>query len=261
MGETRLMADELIGKVIVLTGGADGIGRECALAYVREGATVAILDRNFAAAERTAGELGGGCIAVSTDVSDGESVRIALAAVSERFGRIDAIHNNAGISSPSRPLHETTEQEWDDLQRTNVKSVYWTTRFAFEALKASKGCILNTASMVGLIGQADHAAYVASKGAMISLTKALAVDYARYSIRVNAICPAGVWTPMLERWCAEQKEPDSIRRYLDEIHLLGSCPHGDVIADAAVFLLSAKARFMTGCILPVSGGAELGYRR
>ena len=262
MGEAWLtMADELAGKIIVLTGGADGIGRECALAYAREGATVAILDRDFAAAQRTATELSGDSIALAVDVCDGAMVRIALAAVVERFGRIDAVHNNAGIASPSKPLHETTEQEWDDLQRTNVKSVYWTTRFAFDALKASKGCILNTASMVGLIGQADHGAYVASKGAMISLTKAMAVDYASYSIRVNAICPAGVWTPMLEQWCDEQREPDSIRRYLDEIHLLGYCPHGDVIADAAVFLLSARARFMTGCILPVSGGAELGYRR
>jgi meso-butanediol dehydrogenase/(S,S)-butanediol dehydrogenase/diacetyl reductase len=255
------MGNELKDKVIVLTGGADGIGRECALAYGREGATVAILDRNLDAAQHSASEIGGSSIALGADVSDGEAVRRAIEAVVKQFGRIDAVHNNAGIASPSKPLHETTEQEWDDLQRTNVKAVYWTTRFAFDALTTSKGCILNTASMVGLIGQTDHAAYVASKGAMISLTKAMAADYARYSIRVNAICPAGVWTPMLERWCAEQQEPDSIRRYLDEIHPLGYCPHGDVIADAAVFLLSAKARFMTGCILPVSGGAELGYRR
>jgi NAD(P)-dependent dehydrogenase (short-subunit alcohol dehydrogenase family) len=115
--------------------------------------------------------------------------------------------------------------------------------------------------MVGLIGQQDHAAYVATKGAMISLTKAMAADYARYSIRVNAVCPAGVWTPMLEKWCDEQSDPKNIRQVLDDMHLLGSCPHGDVIADAAVFLLSSKARFITGCILPVSGGAELGYRR
>jgi NAD(P)-dependent dehydrogenase (short-subunit alcohol dehydrogenase family) len=115
--------------------------------------------------------------------------------------------------------------------------------------------------MVGLIGQQNHAAYVASKGAMISLTKAMAADYARYAIRVNAICPAGAWTPMLEKWCDEQTDPEGIRQYLDDIHLLGPCPRGDVIADAAVFLLSSKARFITGCILPVSGGAELGYRR
>lgn len=255
------MADELAGKVIVLTGGADGIGRECALAYGRAGAKVAIVDRDLEAAHRTAAESGGDGIALGADVSEGEMVRVALTAVLDRFGRIDAIHNNAGISSPSKALHETTEEEWDDLQRTNVKSVYWTTRFGFEALKASRGCILNTASMVGLIGQAEHAAYVASKGAMISLTKAMAVDYAGYSIRVNAICPAGVWTPMLERWCTEQRDPERIRQYLDEIHPLGYCPRADVIADAAVFLLSEKARFMTGCILPVSGGAELGYRR
>jgi NAD(P)-dependent dehydrogenase (short-subunit alcohol dehydrogenase family) len=115
--------------------------------------------------------------------------------------------------------------------------------------------------MVGLMAQENHAAYVATKGAMISLTKAMAIDCARYFIRVNAICPAGVWTPMLERWCEEQPDPSTIRKYLDDIHLLGYCPRGDVIADAAVFLISAKARFITGCILPVSGGAELGYKR
>jgi meso-butanediol dehydrogenase / (S,S)-butanediol dehydrogenase / diacetyl reductase len=255
------MPGDLSGKVIVLTGGADGIGRECALAYAREEATVVILDRDLDTALRTASEAGGDSIALRADVTDGDALRVAIDAVLERFGRIDAVHNNAGIASPSKPLHETTEREWDDLQRTNVKSVFWTTKYAFEALAASKGTILNTASMVGLIGQRDHAAYVSSKGAMISLTKAMAADYARHSIRVNAVCPAGVWTPMLERWCSEQSDPGSIRQYLDNIHLLGSCPHGDVIADAAVFLLSSKARFITGCILPVSGGAELGYRR
>jgi NAD(P)-dependent dehydrogenase (short-subunit alcohol dehydrogenase family) len=255
------MPADLSGKIVVLTGGADGIGRECALAYARAEATVAILDRDLDAAARTASRAGGDSIALHADVSDGYQVNLAISKVLEHFGRIDAVHNNAGIASPSKPLHETTEQEWDDLQRVNLKSVYWTTRFAFEALAKSKGSILNTASLVGLIGQQNHAAYVATKGAMISLTKAMAADYARYSIRVNAICPAGVWTPMLEKWCAEQPDPESIRQYLDDIHLLGSCPHGDVIADAAVFLLSAKARFITGCILPVSGGAELGYRR
>jgi len=255
------MPGDLSGKVIVLTGGADGIGRECALAYAREGATVAILDRDLETALCTASEAGGECIALHADVSDGDALRAAIDAVLKQFGRIDSVHNNAGIASPSKPLHETSEQEWDDLQRINVKSVFWTTKYAFETLAASKGAILNTASMVGLIGQQDHAAYVASKGAMISLTKAMAADYARFSIRVNAVCPAGVWTPMLERWCSEQPNPGSIRQYLDDIHLLGSCPHGDVIADAAVFLLSSKARFITGCILPVSGGAELGYRR
>ena len=255
------MERDLDGKVIVVTGGADGIGLECALAYVREGAAVAILDRDREALERSKQKLGETSIMVHTDVSDGSSVEQAMIRVRDRFGRIDAVHNNAGIASPSKPLHETSEAEWDDLVRANLKSVYWTTRFAFAPLVASEGSILNTASMVGLIGQQNHAAYVATKGAMIALTKAMAIDYAPHKIRVNAVCPAGVWTPMLERWCAEQPDPASISQYLDQIHLLGYCPHGDVVADAAVFLLSSKARFITGCILPVSGGAELGYRR
>lgn len=194
-------------------------------------------------------------------LADAGSVQRAVQATIERFTRLDAVHNNAGLSSPSKPLHETTEDEWDRLVQVNLKSVYLTTRFAFGALSAGKGCILNTASMVGLIGQSNHAAYVATNGAMISLTKAMALDYAPLGIRVNAICPAGVWTPMLRAWASEQPDPHAIEDYLDGIHALGYCPKPDVIADAAVFLLSGSARFITGCILPVSGGAELGYRR
>jgi len=255
------MEKDLEGKVILLTGGASGIGRECAIAYAREGATVAILDQNFEEAKGAAKELGNRSTAYHSDVSSGAEIQAAITAVLKEFGRLDAVHNNAGIVGPSCPLHETTEEQWDDLQRTNLKSVYWTTKFAFAALVESKGAILNTASMVGLLGQQDHAAYVAAKGGMISLTKAMAADYAKYHIRVNAVCPAGVWTPMLEQWAADQPNPAGIRQYLDDIHLLGYCPRGDVIADAAAFLLSSKARFITGSILPVSGGAELGYRR
>ena len=153
------------------------------------------------------------------------------------------------------------KQEWDNLHRINLKSVYLTTHAAFDALKGAKGGILNTASMVGLIGQASHAAYVSTKGGMIALTKAMALDYAPLGIRVNAICPAGVWTPLLRKWSQEQAGMAGIEHYLNEIHPLGYCPEGDVVADAATFLLSDKARFITGCILPVSGGAELGYRR
>ena len=200
-------------------------------------------------------------MAVQADVGERTAVEAAIRAVLARYGKLDAVHNNAGIASPSKPLDETLEHEWDELIRVNVKSVLWTTRFTLDALAATKGSILNTASMVGLIGQENHAAYVASKGAMIALTKAMALDYAPKGIRVNAVCPAGVRTPMLEKWCSEQPEPGRVRQYLDEMHPLGVCPRGDVIADVAAFLLSEQARFLTGRILPVSGGAELGYRR
>ena len=123
----------------MLTGGADGIGRECALAYAREGATVAILDRDLETARQHRIGSRRRHASFHADVSDGEATRAAIDAVLGRFGRIDAVHNNAGIASPSKPLHETTEQEWDDLLRVNVKSVFWTTRFAFEALAAEQG--------------------------------------------------------------------------------------------------------------------------
>jgi meso-butanediol dehydrogenase/(S,S)-butanediol dehydrogenase/diacetyl reductase len=255
------MPGELSGKVILLTGGADGIGRECASAYVREGAAVAVVDLDGEKAALTVAALGSDCMAVQADVGEGSAVKSAIGAVLTHYGKLDAVHNNAGIASPSKSLDQTTELEWDELMRVNVKSVFWTTRFSLDALAAAEGSILNTASMVGLIGQDNHAAYVASKGALIALTKAMVLDYARRGIRVNTICPAGVWTPTLEKWCSEQPEPGRIRQYLDDIHLFGACPRGDVIADAAVFLLSQRARFITGCTLPVSAGAELGYRR
>jgi NAD(P)-dependent dehydrogenase (short-subunit alcohol dehydrogenase family) len=248
-------------KVIFLTGGGQGIGRECALAYAREGAQVVVADLDRAAADETIALLDGGGLAVECDVGDNASVEEAVHQALNHYARLDAVHNNAGIANPSLPLHETSEEEWDDLHRVNLKSVYLTTRHAIAALQATKGCILNTASMVGQIGQANHAAYVSTKGAMIALTKAMALDYADAGIRVNAICPAGVWTPMLRDWAQEQPNPAGIEQYLDQIHPLGSCPEGDVIADAAAFLLSDRARFITGSILPVSGGAELGYRR
>jgi NAD(P)-dependent dehydrogenase (short-subunit alcohol dehydrogenase family) len=251
----------LLDKVVFITGAASGIGRECALACARAGASVAIADIDLAQARKTAAEIGDAAMAIACDVSDAASVELAMATAIERFGRIDALHNNAGLSTPSKTLEETSEAEWDRIMSVNLKGVFWTTRAALPALKLSKGAILNTASMVGTIGQANHAAYVASKGALIALTKAMALDYARFGIRVNAISPAGVWTPMLEQWAAEQPDPGAIRNYLDRIHALGYCPHGDVVAGAAVFLLSDQSRFITGCVLPVSGGAELGYRQ
>ena len=143
----------------------------------------------------------------------------------------------------------------------NLKSILWTTKYGIEALKSSEGCILNTSSMVGELGQNNHAAYTASKGDLNALTKTMALDYAPFGIRVNAVSPAGVRTPMLRSWATQQQDPHSIEKYLDEIHAFGYCPEEDVIADASVFLLSDDARFITGCILPVSGGAELGYKR
>jgi meso-butanediol dehydrogenase/(S,S)-butanediol dehydrogenase/diacetyl reductase len=250
----------LSNKVIFLTGGSMGIGLECAKAYAMAGANVVIAASSHGPVEEAVKQLGKEHLGIVCDVSNSADVENAIRQTIEKYGKIDAIHNNAGIASPSKPLHETSDEEWQELMDVNLKSVLFTTRFGFEELKKSRGCILNTSSLVGEIGQENHAAYTATKGAMNALTKSMALDYARYKIRVNAVLPAGVWTTMLHQWKEEQPDPASIEKYLDDIHPLGYCPDGDVIADACVFLLSDKARFITGTILPVSGGAELGYR-
>ncbi|MGE3243379.1 MAG: SDR family NAD(P)-dependent oxidoreductase [Pirellulales bacterium] len=251
----------LENKVVFLTGGSDGIGRHCAEAYAAEGAQVAVVARSKDRVDAAVAELGTRHLGIVCDVSQSDEVQAAIAATLAHFGRIDAIHNNAGITGPSKPLHETSESEWDEVLSINLKSVYLTTKFGLDALRQTRGSILNTSSLVGVIGQATHAAYTATKGGMNTLTKSMALDYAEYGIRVNAVCPAGTWTPMLRKWASDQADPAAINEYLDAIHPLGNCPEGDVIADACVFLLSDKARFITGHIMHVSGGAELGYRR
>jgi NAD(P)-dependent dehydrogenase (short-subunit alcohol dehydrogenase family) len=251
----------LTNHVVFLSGGSTGIGLDCAKAYAAEGAKVVLCARNGDLAAAEAAKLPGDHRGIRCDVSSGEEVEKAIRFVIDTFGRLDVIHNNAGIASPSKSLHETSEEEWDALVNINLKSVYWTTKYGYPHLKASKGNILNTSSLVGVMGQAIHAAYTGTKGGMNTLTKSMALDYADDGIRVNAVCPAGTWTPMLRQWCKEQPDPASIEQYLDDIHPLGYCPEGDVIADACVFLISEKARFVTGHIMHVSGGAEIGYRR
>lgn len=248
-------------KIIFLTGGSRGIGFECAKKYVLAGARVVIISNDAASLESCMLELDDIHIGLLCDVSSSADVERAIAVALDKYGRIDIIHNNAGIAHPSKPLHETTEAEWDSLMAVNLKGILHTTRFGINALIASQGCILNTSSLVGDIGQENHAAYTATKGAVNALTKSMALDYAKYKIRVNAVAPAGVWTQLLEEWSMEQDDVAGIKKYLDGIHALGYCPAGDVIADACVFLVSEKARFITGVIMPVSGGAELGYRK
>jgi meso-butanediol dehydrogenase/(S,S)-butanediol dehydrogenase/diacetyl reductase len=248
-------------KVIFLTGGSSGIGLECAKKYRAAGAYVIIAANEAASLKEALDLLPEGVMGILCDVSRSVEVQQAIRQTLERFGRIDVIHNNAGIAHPSKPLDETDEAEWDRLFAINLKSILFTTQYGLEALKSSAGCILNTSSLVGEIGQENHAAYAATKGAINALTKSMALDYARYKIRVNAVAPAGVWTPLLREWAHAQESGSQIAEYLDGIHVLGYCPEGDVVADACVFLASDHARFITGSILPVSGGAELGYRR
>ena len=252
---------ELEGKVIFLTGGSDGIGFECFKAYAAAGAFVAIIAIDQDQIDKALSEVPGNHLGILCNVAVANEVMQAVSTTIEKYGRIDAIHNNAGIAGASKMLHDTTEAEWEALMNVNLRGIFNTIKHGFAALSASKGCILNTSSMVGEIGQNLHAAYTATKGGVNALTKSMALDYAPLGIRVNAVSPAGVWTPMLRSWSQSQPDPAAMESYLNNIHALGYCPNGDVVADACVFLLSEKARFITGCILPVGGGAELGYKR
>jgi meso-butanediol dehydrogenase/(S,S)-butanediol dehydrogenase/diacetyl reductase len=252
----------LTGKVILLTGGTEGIGYECAKVYYRAGARVSIISNSADSIERAKAAFNNDHIHyILANVAYATDVENAVEETINRFGKIDVVHNNAGISSPSSTICETSDNEWNMLFNVNVKGIFHTTKYAIAQLKENRGVILNTGSLVGEIGQERHAAYSATKGAVNALTKSMALDYAGNGIRVNAVAPAGVWTPMLRTWSHQQINKDEIEEYLDNIHPLGYCPDSDVIADACLFLISDQARFITGCILPVTGGAELGYRK
>ena len=250
----------LDNKILLLTGGANGIGWECAKAYSCAGAIVCIIDKNAIAVQQQRELPAADHLFIEVDITNEQEVKDAIKTIIDKYGRLDAIHNNAGTATPSKSLDKTCVTEWNTIMDVNLKSILFTTTYGIEHLKAVRGSILTTSSLVGSIGQENHAAYVATKGAVNALTKAMALDYAPFGIRVNAVCPAAIKTPMLETWSKEQPNATVIAKYLDNLQPLGKMPEGDVIADACVFLLCDAARFITGCILPVSGGAELGYR-
>ena len=133
-------------------------------------------------------------------------------------------------------------------------------KFAYPLLKETQVCVLNISSMAGVTGQERHAAYAATKGGINTLTKSAAVDWGPQRVRVNALCPAGVWTDALRVWCEEQPDKQEAEQYHDRIHSLGYCPGPEEMATVAVFLCSDEAKFMTGAIVPVSGGSECGYK-
>jgi NAD(P)-dependent dehydrogenase (short-subunit alcohol dehydrogenase family) len=156
-------------------------------------------------------------------------------------------------------VQDTTLDQFEQLVDVNFRSVFLGCKLSYPHLKAARGCVLNISSMAGVTGQERHAVYGATKGAINALTKCTAVDWGRDGIRVNAICPAGVWTDTLRRWMKVQPDAAGIESYLNKIHSLGYCPEPEEIASVAAFLCCDEAKFVTGCVMPVSGGSECGY--
>lgn len=247
------------GKVAVVTGGALGIGRSACLLLGREGAAVAVTDildregREVAEEIRSAGGTAGYW---HLDVSDEAEVAAVFRGVKERFGKIDVLVNNAGISGVNKPTDEITEPEWDRLMAVNVKGVFFGTKHAVPYLKAAgRGSIINLSSIYGIVGGGDVPPYHASKGAVRLMTKNDALLYAPFRIRVNSIHPGFIWTPMVENYLrAGPGEFEELRKAVDAKHPIGSMGEPDDIGWAVVYLASEEAKFVTGAELVIDGG-------
>ncbi|HEY7476062.1 MAG TPA: SDR family NAD(P)-dependent oxidoreductase [Vicinamibacterales bacterium] len=257
------MTADAAKRTVLITGAAKGIGLATAQQFAKAGAAVALVDRDRQGVADAAADIeqqGGRCVAIAADVSNPADVARAVERSVSSFGSLDVLVNNAGIHF-ARAIDEYTDEEWDRVFAVNLKGPYHVVRAALPALRQSKGTIVFVASMTALVGQDRGAAYVASKGALVSLTKALAIELAPDGIRVNCVCPAGVDTPLMREWAATLPNPAEVLRGQAAMHLTNRLASADEIASTILFLASPAASFITGITLPVEGGATLGYRR
>ncbi len=251
------MAQRLYDRVAVITGGGSGIGLATAHRFAAEGATVVVVDVNAEAGRAAADAVGGEF--VGCDVSDESAVAALFDGVAERHGRVDIAFNNAGISPPDDDsILETGLDAWERVQRVNLTSVYLCCRHAIPHMRRQgRGSIVNTASFVALMGAAtSQIAYTASKGGVLALSRELGVQFAREGIRVNALCPGPVATPLLMELFA--KDPERAARRL--VHVpMGRFAQPEEIAAAVAFLASDDASFVTASAFVVDGGITGAY--
>jgi NAD(P)-dependent dehydrogenase (short-subunit alcohol dehydrogenase family) len=256
-----MLHQKLHGRTAIITGGAGGIGRATALLFAREGAAVAIVDLNQAAGVEIAGEIsaaGGHAIFERADLTRPDDCQRVVDCTVKKFGGVHVLFNNAGIIRRASVL-EVTEDEWDEVMAVNVKSVFLMSRVVIPVMaKAGGGSIVNTASGWGLAGGARAAAYCASKGAVVLLTKAMAIDHGGQKIRVNCICPGDTDTAMLRGEARQLGEAED--RFLSGAarRPLGRVGTPEEIAQAALYLASDASSFVTGTALVVDGGGLAG---
>lgn len=243
---------EFAGKVVFVTGGASGIGAETARMLSERGARVMIADLDAAAAEAVAAGLrdaGGQAAALGLDVGDASAVAAAVAATLDTFGRLDGALNNAGVATPYCALAEVPLDEWARQLTVNLSGVFYSMRAQVPALlETGGGSIVNMSSILGVVAADGRAGYAASKHGVVGLTRTAALDYADRGIRVNAIAPGYVETPLLIG------RSDEERREIAGRHPMKRLARPDEIAEAACFLLSDRASFMTGAVLGADGG-------
>jgi NAD(P)-dependent dehydrogenase (short-subunit alcohol dehydrogenase family) len=246
------------GKVAFVTGAGSGIGRETALAFSREGAAVVVTDRSEDGNKETAGlveQAGGEVLALACDVTSEADVAAALEAAADRFGRLDAAFNNAGVEQPVRPLHEISLAEFDRVTAVNLRAVFLCMQLQIPRILASGGgTIVNTASGAGVKGISGQSAYCATKFGVVGMTKAAALDYADQGIRINAVCPGIIATPMMDRFTGGTAEG---RDRVVAQEPIGRMGRPEEIAEAVLWLSSEASGFIVGHALVVDGGQTI----
>lgn len=246
-------------SVVLITGGLGGIGMACVAAFLDAGSRVVATDTTSAAKEYPPAFKTDRYRFLPTDIRDESAVEELVADAVRAFGSLDTLINNAAIFKPMSPVHKTTAAEFDALIAVNLRGLFFCCKHAYPHLRESKGSIINVSSMAGVQGEKSHAVYCATKGAINSLTKAMAVDYGPEGVRCNAICPSSVLTPNTDKLVNESPNPAKVIEKRKQITLLGYTATPEEIASVAVFLASPAASFITGAIMPVSGGSECGY--
>ncbi|KAM9225482.1 L-fucose dehydrogenase [Dugong dugon] len=247
------------GKVVIVTGGGRGIGAGIVRAFVESGSQVVICDKDECGGRALEQELPG-TIFLRCDVTQEEDTEALISETICRFGRLDCLVNNAGYHPPPQWPQETSVQGFRQLLEVNLLGTYTLTKLALPHLRRSRGNIINISSLVGAIGQLQAVPYVATKGAVTAMTKALALDESQYGVRVNCISPGNIWTPLWKELAASTPDPKATIQEGTLAQPLGRMGQPAEVGAAAVFLAS-EANFCTGIELFVTGGAELGYGR
>jgi NAD(P)-dependent dehydrogenase (short-subunit alcohol dehydrogenase family) len=255
-------------KTVIITGGSRGIGYGCAQEFVSAGANVVICCNDDEEGTATAAALQ--AIARAQGVGDGffvycdvrktEDIEHFIDTTITRYGKIDCLINNAGWHPPHKPIDDFSVDDFRDLLNLNLVSVFTACKFALPYLRQTKGNIINIASLVGTMGQLYAPTYVATKGAVIAFTKALAIDEAHYGVRVNSVSPGNIYTPLWQEAIDAAPDPEQCRADGEAAQLLGRMGTGEEVGQLCLFL-AAEATFTTGVDHIISGGAELGYGR
>jgi len=250
-------------RIVIITGGAKGIGAGCARVFCNEGGHVAVLDRDAVAGAATVDQLNhdgpGQALFVECDVSVPESLSAAIDRVATKWGRIDCLINNAGVHPPATTIDDTAIADLERLLRINFISSFAGAKFALPHLRKTRGTIINISSMTAVLGQDRSSAYASTKAAQVGLTKALAVELGHEGIRVNAILPSNIDTPLMHEWAATLDDPQSALDRVAALQVFGRMGTPDEIGRISLFLATDDSSFITGQAIEAEGGASLDY--